>query len=149
MARMRFGGGPQDVYMFEDTDGDLHAGGGFNALMYESDDPITDLLTDDGEPATYITTSDGSTAPDGPAAGQLPIFWGPDGVYEMWTSINSSPRVLLTSTNLGSYFGPTKTQVDELLGSGNPNPLNIAFSSLIGIDAESIDTAPVGSTLIK
>jgi hypothetical protein len=153
MARYRFGGGPQDVYMFEDTDGDLHAGGGFNAFFFDGPDPaasaVTDLLDEDGNATTYITTSDGSTAPVGPARGQLPIFWGPDEVYELWVSINGSPRVLMTPNNTTEVMAPVKLAVDNLLTSGNPNPLNIAFGALIGIDSESIDTAPVGSTIIK
>lgn len=153
MARMRFGGTPADVYLYEDTDGDLHAGGGFNALFYTSNDvsgqPITDLLDASGTPVTYITTSDGSTAPAGPAAGQLPVFWGPDGVYSMWMSVNSSPRQLVAATNVGEYFDQTKEDVDNLLNSGNPNPLGMSFTALNGIDSDSLDGASVGSTLIK
>lgn len=150
MARMQFGGGPEDIYLYEDEESDLRAGGGFNALFFdgpdESDTPITDLLDENGNPATYITTSDGS---DDRAAGQLPLFWGPNGVYEMWGSINSSPRQLFTSSNLGSYFGPTKDDVDELLNSGSTNPFGTTLRALMDVSAASLDAAAAGTTLVK
>lgn len=150
MARMRFGGGPQDVYLYEDEEGDLHAGGGFNALFFDGPGdeaaPITDLLNDDLQAVTYITTSDGS---DGHAPGQVPVFYGPDGVYEMWGSINQSPRQVFASTNVGSFFGPTKTSVDELLNVGDTNPFNTTLRSLTDVDGAGLDAASAGTTIIK
>jgi hypothetical protein len=150
MARMRFGGGPQDVYLFADSEGDMHAGGAFNAVFYDGPTggaaSLTDLLDSNGNPITYVTTSDGT---DGRAVGQIPVFYGPDGVFEMWLSINSQPRQVISSNNVGSYYAPTKTQVDSLLNSGNPNPTNVTLASLIGIDAASLNAAPTGSTLVK
>jgi hypothetical protein len=150
MARMRFGGGPQDVYLFADVEGDMHAGGAFNAVFYdgptEGAAALTDLLDATGNPITYITTSDGT---DGRAVGQLPIFFGPDNLFEMWVSINDEPRQIISANNVGSYYAPVKTQVDSLLNSGNPNPTNVTLGSLIGIDATSLDAAPTGSTLVK
>ena len=82
------------------------------------------------------------TLPDGRAPGQLPIFEGPDDVYEMWTSINSSPRQLLVSTNIGSYLGPTKDQVDNLLGSGNTNPFGTTLTALLDVDGAIRNARP-------
>lgn len=150
MARMRFGGGPQDVYLFEDAEGDMHAGGAFNAVFYDGPAPeaasLTDLLDANGNPIAYVTTSDGT---DGRATGQIPVFYGPDNVFEMWVSINDEPRQVITANNVGSYYAPVKTQVDQLLNSGNPNPTNVTLSSLVGINAASLDSAPTGSTLVK
>lgn len=150
MARMRFGGGPQDVYLFEDEEGDLHAGGGFNAVFFdgpgEEATPLTDLLDSNGNAVTYITTSDGT---GDQAAGQLPVFFGPDNVYEMWGSINDSPRQLFTSNNIGVLFGPTKDDVDELLNSGSTNPFNTTLRALLDVNALSIDAAAAGTTLVK
>jgi hypothetical protein len=139
MARMRFGGGPQDVFLFADAEGDMHAGGGFNAVFFdgpqEGAQSLTDLLDGNGQAITYVTTSDGT---DGQAVGQIPVFYGPDNVFEMWIS-----------NNVGSYYAPFKVQVDSLLNSGNPNPTNVTLSSLVGIDAASLDAGPTGSTLVK
>jgi hypothetical protein len=150
MARMRFGGGPEDVFLFADEEGDMHAGGGFNVLFYDGPTvgatAITDLLNASGGAITYITTSDGT---DGHAVGQIPPFFGPDGVFEMWMSIDGGPRQVISCNNVGSYYSSVKTQVDALLNSGNPNPTNMTLSSLIGIDGASLDAAPVGSTLVK
>lgn len=150
MARMRFGGGPEDIYLFPDEEGDMHSGGGFNVLFYDGPTvgatAITDLLNASGGAITYVTTSDGT---DGHATGQIPVFFGPDGVFEMWMSIDGNPRQVITSNNVGSYYAPVKTQVDALLNSGNPNPTNMTLSSLIGINGASLDAGPVGSTLVK
>lgn len=150
MARMRFGGGPQDVYLFADAEGDMHAGGAFNAVFFdgpqEGAQSLTDLLDTNGQAISYVTTSDGT---DGQAVGQIPVFFGPDNVFEMWLSINDEPRQVISSNNVGSYYAPFKTQVDSLLNSGNPNPTGVTLSSLVGIDAESLDSAPTGSTLVK
>ncbi len=83
MARMMFGGGPEDLYLVPDDDGDLHQAGGIVIRFHSTEtgnNPITDLLDGNLSPVTSITTSAGS---DGRVPGQIPPFYGPDAVYEM------------------------------------------------------------------
>ncbi|MEV4281993.1 hypothetical protein [Actinoplanes xinjiangensis] len=61
------------MYLVTDADNDLQAGGEYPVLFYDGPEPeaaqVTDLLTMDGDPVTFITTSNGD---DGAAKGQIP-----------------------------------------------------------------------------
>jgi hypothetical protein len=134
MARMMFGGGPEDVFLRADEDGDLQAGGGATVLFYSGEsvgtNPITDLLSISLAPITSVTTSTGS---DGRAPGQLAPFYGPDDVYEMWASAAGSPRFLLQASNLGSVLGPIGDQylqhaaLPNAHGTGLQNLTNVSI----------------------
>jgi hypothetical protein len=54
----------------------------------------TDLQTTAGAPIDHVTTSDGS---DGRAAGQIPPFYGPDGINVVWAAAAAGPRVRLAA----------------------------------------------------
>jgi hypothetical protein len=58
---------------------------------------ITDLATaaDGSGPMTQVVSGDGSTYP----VGDIPVFYGPDGVYAMWASASGGPRKFITSTD--------------------------------------------------
>lgn len=146
--RLMFGGGPEDVYMFQDAEGDLHPGGGFQALFYDAatnGQQHSDLQTMTGQSIGFVLTSDGT---DQRATGQIPPILGPDGVFEMWCSVNGSPRFLCQASNLGSYAGPLLAQlVQHLQASGNPH--QTTFLSLDDVDAEAVTDAPEGSAIIK
>lgn len=149
MPRMLFGGGPEDVYLVEDAEGDLQAGGGATVLFYTAETAgtqITDLQDVGANPVTYILTSDGT---DGRAPGQIPPFYGPDDVFEMWASANASPRFLLNASNLGSYLGPMRQDLEDHLASGNNNPHVTGFSNLADVDQAAWDAAAIGSTVVK
>lgn len=149
MARMIFGGGTPDTYLYEDADGDLHAGGGLTALFFTTrtgSTQHTNLLTMSDVAISSIDTSDGS---DDYAPGTIPQFKGPDGVFEMWVEVNGSARFLMTATNLGSYLGPIKADIDDHIAPGNTNPHGTTLVSLLDVDEASVTAGATGSTLVK
>lgn len=81
----------------------------------------TDLATavDGSGPMTGVTSGDGSGTI---GVGEIPIFYGPDGILAMWASASGQPRKLITAHDLaaaaaslqavqtfvkGQTFGPT------------------------------------------
>lgn len=54
----------------------------------------TDLLDMDGEPITYVTSSDGS---DGYEIGTLPMFQGPDDIKKMWADAGGQRALMITT----------------------------------------------------
>jgi hypothetical protein len=57
----------------------------------------TDLLDDNGDAITSVTSSDGSSLP----LGTFPRFQGPDGVTYMWADAGSGARFVMGATDLG------------------------------------------------
>lgn len=149
MTRLLFGGTQADVYLVDDAEGDLTRGGGATALFYlaqSGEDQYTDLLDISGaSPISSVQTSMGG---DGWAAGQLPMFYGPDGVFEMWVSVNNSPRQLMKAANLGSYLGPMRDQLNAHLDGNNQLHLT-HLRDMQDVDGDSFDAAPTGSTIVK
>ena len=74
----------------------------------------TDLQDETGGAVEHVLTSDGS---DGRAAGTIPAFYGPDGVWAMWASADGGPRLLIISTDVGSVLGPLVDTMNLLLTS--------------------------------
>ncbi|MER5608330.1 hypothetical protein AB0F93_00040 [Micromonospora tulbaghiae] len=150
MTRLLFGGTVPDVFMQDDAEGDLvRAGGGLAEFFVDqtSDTRYTDLLALDGATSlSAVRTSVGGG--DGWAAGQLPMFYGPDGVFEMWISVEGSPRQLLTAANLGSYLGPLREQLAAHLDANNQVHLT-RLAQMRDVDGESLDEAPTGATIVK
>jgi hypothetical protein len=151
MARLLFGGEPFEIYLHDDEDGDLHAYGPLVAKFYDAFDdsasPVVDLLGLDEEGLDEVAVV--GVEDEFGLRGQLPAFYGPDEVYELWVSVNGSPRQLLRPVNLGSDLAPTKQAVDLLFNSGDPNPFDTALIDLLDVDREVVEEAPEGSTLIK
>jgi chitosanase len=143
-VRPIYGGGPEDVYLVTDADNDLQAGGEYPVLFYDGPEPeaaqVTDLLTMDGDPVTFITTSNGD---DGAAKGQIPPVQGPDEVWQLWCSVNDSPRVLLTG-KVGDAVRQLRQQVAVLTARSAG-----ALSALADVDAASVTSAPDGVGLVK
>jgi chitosanase len=143
-----FGGGPEDVYLVTDTENDLQAGGGFPALFYEGEEPeapqITDLQDIDGDPITFILTSDGT---DGHAKGQIPMFQGSDELWQMWCSVNGSPRFLLTG-KVGPAVGQMRQEVASIL-AGGAGGVQTALAGLTDVDGAAVSSAPEGAALIR
>ncbi len=150
MARMLFGGETADIYLHEDDEGDLHSYGPLVAKFYdgfdESASPVVDLLTIDEEPIEELAVYGNEGFAQ---RGQLPTFWGPDEVYELWISVNDSPRQLLRPVNVGSVLAETKQSVDQLFNSGDPNPFDTALIDILDIDRDTVEFAAEGTTLIK
>lgn len=145
MTRMQFGGGPEDVYLIPDSDGDLQAGGGAGVLFYSTETgstAVTDLLDASLSPITTVVTSNGS---DGRSPGQIKPFYGPDGVFELWASANGSPRFLMQASNLGSYVGPVK--VDFTAHAAAANGHGTRLQDLVNVNTASIDAATNGQTI--
>jgi hypothetical protein len=152
MARMLFGGETAEIYLHEDVDGDLHAYGPLVAKCYDGFDdsasPVLDLLSLDEEGLDNLVVTGGDDA-EASQIGQLPAFYGPDEVYELWVSVNDSPRQLLRAVNVGSNLISTKQSVDLLFNSGDVNPFDTALVDLPDVDGEQVEDAPEGSTLVK
>jgi hypothetical protein len=150
MARMLFGGEAADIYLHEDDEGDLHSYGPLVAKFYdgfdESASPVLDLLATD---ETAISELAVSGVEGGTRRGQLSSFWGPDEVYEIWVSVNESPRQLLRPVNVGSSLVPMKQAIDDLLGEGDPNPFDTALVDILDVDGPAVAEAAEGSTLVK
>ncbi len=149
MSRLLFGGTAADVYLLDDEEGDLRRGGGAVALFYNAKDggeQYTDLLNFGGAAISSVTTSAGD---DGWAAGQLPFFYGPDGVFELFVSVNGSPRVLMPAANLSSYLGPMREQLEAHLTASNRNPHTTRRRDLSDVDGADLDAAPTGQVIVK
>lgn len=145
MSRLQFGGGPEDVYLVPDANGNLHEGPGATVLFYSTEtgsNPVTDLLDRNSSPITNITTSTGT---DGRVPGQIPPFFGPDGVFEMWASAAGSPRFLMQASNLGSYLGPVKDQFTQ--HAAQPNAHGTKLQDLLNV-ATAAGSATDGQALI-
>lgn len=146
MTRSKFGGGPEDVYLVPDADGDLQQGGGVIIKFYSTEvgnTPIVDLLDINSSPVTYITTSNGG---DGRVAGQIAPFYGPDGVYEMWAGADGQPRFLMQASDLGSQLGPIRDQYLQHVAQSNGH--NTRLQDLTNVSTSGVGAATDGQALI-
>lgn len=144
--RLQFGGGPEDVYMLQDTGtGYIKPTGGAQALFYADQGKLTrytDLQTMSGATINSVLTETGSNPLY--ALGQVPPLLGPDGVFEMWCSIAGSPCFLMQASNLGGFLKPIIDQLVQLL---NADPM--ALKLLADVDGASINGAAVGNAVVK
>jgi hypothetical protein len=146
VARMQFGGGPEDVYLVPDEDGDLRQGSNVVIRMYSTetgDTPILDLQRLNGQPITYVVTSDGS---DGRAGGQIAPFLGPDGIYEMWAGPENQPRFLLQASNLGSVLGTAREELTQHISEINGHSTRLR--DLVGVNSASVAAATDAQVLL-
>lgn len=145
MARLMFGGGVSDWTFTSDASGTPTVVGGIVITFYDQrtgGNQYTDLTGLAGESLSTVTSSTGG---DGNALGQIPAFFGPDGVYEMWASAAGGPRVLMAASSLGSYLGPVRTQLEAHIAAVNPH--NTTLGSLK--DVANLDAATTGQLLAK
>lgn len=143
---MKFGSGPEDVYLLPDEDGDLQQAVGVVVRCYPTETggtAITDLLDVNSQAITYVTTSTGS---DGRAPGQIPPFYGPDATFELWAGADGQPRFLLQASNLGSVLGPVREQY--LAHAGEANAHGTKLRDLTDVDSVSVAAAGAGQALI-
>jgi hypothetical protein len=147
MARMLFGGGIADWSFGADDDNAAILQGGVAITFWNQSiggTQFTDLTTTTGDPIAQITSSTGA---DGNAVGQIPNFYGPDGVFSMWASANNGPRALMTAVNLGEYLGPTRSLIETHVSAGNVNPHGTTLASLT--DVANLAAGTTGQLLGK
>jgi hypothetical protein len=149
VTRLVFGGGIAD-WAFGAGDNNLaEIIGGAVLKFYNAETGgarYTDLQEINGTAIDQVTTSNGD---DGRSIGQIPPFYGPDNVFELWASANDGPRVLMCAVTIGSYLGPVRDQLTAHLNPANRNPHATTLATLADTDADSIASAPTGSTIVK
>jgi hypothetical protein len=134
MARHPFGGGLSDWAIIPDTSGLAVLTGGAIVTLWSlptGGTQYTDLTDAASVAITSVTSSDGT---DGLTTGQVPQFYGPDGVWVMWAAINdpgdgSAPRQQMCSTDIGAQVDAQVTAAGVLQTSVN------SFGALLGADS--------------
>lgn len=164
MTRYRYGGGIADWTMAVGDDVVIGELTGKQALIVggqtitfwtleQGGDQYTDLVNSDGVPTDVIVSSDGTGAR---AAGQIPPFFGPDGVTTMWAQAGDGPRALMVTTDAadvvvdpGTILPPLSVSGPVSAGVGVHRLYNDTTATLrvAGVRA-SVGTAPTGSALI-
>lgn len=147
MSRMLFGGGIADWAFAADTNNAAILQGNITITFWNQQTGgarFTDLTTVNGDPINQVTSSTGA---DGLSVGQIPQFYGPDGVFSMWASANNGPRAEITAVNLGDYLGPTRSMIETHIAAGNINPHGTTLASLA--DLAGISGATTGQILGK
>jgi hypothetical protein len=147
MARMLFGGGIADWVFSLDDDGAALVQGGITITFWNQPtggSQYTDLTSINGDPISQVTTSTGGADA---AAGQIPQFFGPDGVFSVWAAANNGPRALMSATNIGEYYGPSRSLIETHLSGSNPNPHNTTLASLT--DVSNLSAGTTGQILGK
>lgn len=130
MARHPFGGSLSDWAIVPDGSGLAVLTGGAEITAWNAQTAgtqYTDLATtaEGDAPDDHVTSSDGT---DGLTVGQIPQFWGPDGVWVLWVSINGGPRVEMTSTDLGAAVDLQAGTVAGAISQVN------TFAATLGVD---------------
>lgn len=134
MARHPFGGGLSDWAIVPDTSGLAVLTGGATITLWSlptGGTQLTDLTDSASAAITAVTSSDGT---DGLVTGQIPQFYGPDGVWVMWAAINdpgdgTAPRQQMCSTDLGAAVAAQAATAATLQSSVN------SFTGLLGADS--------------
>jgi hypothetical protein len=149
VTRLVFGGGIADWAFGADDNNRAEIIGGAVIKFYDAEtggNRHTDLQEISGVATDQVVTSNGG---DGRALGQIPPFFGPDNVFELWASANDGPRVLMTAVNIGSFLGPVRDQLTAHLNPSNRNPHQSRLVDQADTDGESLANAPAGSTIVK
>jgi hypothetical protein len=133
MARHPFGGGLSDWAIIPDASGLAVLTGGAIITLWSlptGGTQYTDLTDVSSNAIASVTSSDGT---DGLVTGQIPVFYGPDGVWVMWAAINdpgdgSAPRQQICSTDIGAQVDAQATAAGVLQTTVN------SFNALLGAD---------------
>jgi hypothetical protein len=145
MPRFLFGGGPEDVYLIQDTTtGFLKPGPGAQALFYSDQgmqNRYTDLQSISGQPVSAVTTETGTGVW---SSGQIAPLYGPDNVTEMYVSVAGSPPYLMQASAFGSWALPLLIQLQQLVNQPAPS-----LANLTDTDSASIAAAAVGNAVVK
>jgi hypothetical protein len=112
MTRHLFGAGPASWTFANDGTNTPMIGGAvvqaFNAQVGGTQ--YVDLALD-AEGTQIVDHVNSSDTSDGLQLGQIPPFYGPDGVWEMWLSANGGPRVLAMATDLGTSIAQNVSDI--------------------------------------
>lgn len=120
MARHMFGGGIADWVFDEDAENQPVLQGGAVLTFWNAQTggtQHTDLALDpDGDtPVTEVTSSPGGA---GLRVGQIPVFYGPDGVNRMWAAADGGERALMVAADLGDDLAEM-VRVSEFAAKGD------------------------------
>lgn len=115
MARHLFGAGPASWTFANDGATSTMAGGvtvqAFNQQVGGTQYVDLSLDVDGTQIVDHVTSSDTT---DGLQLGQVPPFYGPDGVWQMWLSANGGPRVLVVATDVGLAVAQNQSDILNL-----------------------------------
>jgi hypothetical protein len=143
MARHPFGGGLSDWAIIPDTSGLAVLTGGAIITLWSlptGGTQYTDLTDASSVAIETVSSSDGT---DGFVTGQIPQFYGPDGVWVMWAAINdpgdgSAPRQQMCSTDIGAQVDAQVTAAGVLQSTVD------SFNGLLGADSGIATLGPDG-----
>ena len=116
MARHPFCGSTADWAMTEYEGQIPTPTAGANVTAWDSitgGSQIVDLAVnyDGSNPIDHVTSSDGT---DGLMLGQVPMFYGPDGVWEMWIQADEGPRVRVSTVDVGNALGAVESDLSDV-----------------------------------
>lgn len=116
MARHSFGGDIAGYTIGAGTGGAATLVGGATVTFFSAQtggSQYTDLALDASgtTPISSVTSLDGSS---GTALGQIPRFWGPDNITEMWASAGGGPRTLIAATDTGAIAAANTVSVNSV-----------------------------------
>lgn len=140
MTRNQFGGTTADeVYGLVKVNGQsVESPTGATVLFYDAQtggNQITDLQDSGGAPITSVTAD---------STGMMPVFFGPDGVTQMWASANGGPRRMIVSfAAAASAVSSAQTSATSAAASASA----AASSASTAQTAASQATAPTDTTM--
>lgn len=121
MSRHQFGMSPSDWTFTVGTANAATLAGGVTITVWDnatSGTRLTDLLDSTGSPITSVTSSTGTS---GLPLGTIPLFYGPDGVTQLWADAGGGYRSLLTAHDaFASTEDPRFGQIAGVTMSGTP-----------------------------
>lgn len=148
MTRHQFGQGPADWTFTVGTGDAAVLAGGVAITMFDlptSGTQYTDLLNSSGSPITSVTSSTGT---DGLPIGTIPLFFGPDGITEMWADAGGGYRSRITAHDgyapsddvrfaqvAGATFGGTPAAGRTLVATSGST---VAWTDAAVIDAKAV-----------
>ena len=116
MARHPFCGGASDWAMTE-ADGLIPTPtAGATVTAWDSitgGAQIVDLSinSDGSSPIDHVSSSDGT---DGLMLGQVPMFYGPDNVWEVWIQADDGPRVRVPTVDVGASIAGVESDISDV-----------------------------------
>ena len=150
MARHIFGGGVADWTFTADAQDFAVLAGGITVAVYNAEtggSQLTDLLNMSSVAVDHVVSSDGT---DGRSVGQIPPFYGPDNVTQLWASADAGPRALMVAVDAGDVAKQASTDAATALSAAQSassslaahvagtNPHGTTFAILADVDMTSL-----------
>jgi hypothetical protein len=137
MARHSFGGDIASWVITAGSGGLATLLGGVTVTMWNAQTggaQYTNLALDSAG-SSIVDHVSSSTGADGLTLGQIPQFWGPDGISVMWASANGGPRELMVATDVAAQVAANVTTLSAVQSQVNahvaaPNPHATKVSDL-------------------